>query len=51
MLLHYSHITLLGTYLDGDALLAGLKDQVPDVLLLDIAKLVLISRINLTLIL
>jgi len=36
MLSHYSFITLLGTYLDGDSLLDGLKDNVPDVLLLDI---------------
>ena len=36
MLSHYSFITLLGTYPDGDSLLDGLKDNVPDVLLLDI---------------
>jgi DNA-binding NarL/FixJ family response regulator len=36
MLLHYPHIQLLETYTDGDQLLNGLKQVVPDVLLLDI---------------
>lgn len=36
ILLRYPHISLVGTYPDGNALLSGFKEQVPDVLLLDI---------------
>lgn len=36
MLARYPHIQLLGTYSNGEALLAGLELQLPDVLLLDI---------------
>lgn len=32
----YPHILLTGIYLTGEALLEGLKEQLPDVLLLDI---------------
>lgn len=35
-LLHYPHIKLIDTYMNGAALLEGLKQKVPDVLLLDI---------------
>jgi len=36
MLSSYHHITLIGTYSNGEQLLAGLQQQLPDVLLLDI---------------
>jgi DNA-binding NarL/FixJ family response regulator len=36
VLRRYAHISLLSSYLDGDALMEGLKKQTPDVLLLDI---------------
>lgn len=36
VLASYKHIALCGSYPDGDALLAGLEQQQPDVLLLDI---------------
>jgi DNA-binding NarL/FixJ family response regulator len=36
MLARYPHIHLAGTYSNGDALLAGLETEMPDVLLLDI---------------
>jgi len=36
MLLHYPNITLSGTYLNAEALLVGLQQTIPDVLLLDI---------------
>jgi len=36
MLLHYPNITLSGTYLNAEALLEGLQQTIPDVLLLDI---------------
>lgn len=32
----YSHIHVIATYSDGEALMQGLKQQIPDVLLLDI---------------
>lgn len=36
MLLHYSHIALISTFSNGDDLLKGLQQEIPDVLLLDI---------------
>src|SRR5687767_7224706 len=36
VLTHYPYFKLTGTYDNGDALLAGLEKQPPDVLLLDI---------------
>lgn len=36
MLSHYADINIIGTYLNGDALLEALKDKPADVLLLDI---------------
>ena len=36
MLGHHPDMEIIGTYQDGDALLKGLKDEQPDVLLLDI---------------
>ncbi len=36
MLSNYTHITLIGTYTSGEALLTGLKTDIPDILLLDI---------------
>ncbi len=36
ILLHYPHLELINDYPDGKALMQGLKNQVPDVLLLDI---------------
>ncbi len=36
MLSNYNYITLTGAYTSGEALLAGLQQEVPDILLLDI---------------
>ena len=36
MLSHYDDMEVIGTYLNGEALLQGLKEEQPDVLLLDI---------------